>query len=111
MPASCESRSMRSGRRSSSEHSAKRSDAADSRVWPPAVLSAIDARQLRASDSRSPPSQSEGQRRRQQAMTVLVKPESWRFPFNRLPAFDARDWDAIRGWSEEVAAKLTPGAA
>jgi menaquinone-dependent protoporphyrinogen oxidase len=37
-----------------------------------------------------------------------LEPESWRFPFNRLPAFDARDWDAIRGWAEEVAAKLTP---
>jgi menaquinone-dependent protoporphyrinogen oxidase len=37
-----------------------------------------------------------------------LKPESWRFPFNRLPAFDARDWDAIRGWAEEVAAKFTP---
>jgi menaquinone-dependent protoporphyrinogen oxidase len=40
-----------------------------------------------------------------------LTPETWRFPFNRLPAFDARDWDAIRGWAEEVAAKLTPVAA
>jgi menaquinone-dependent protoporphyrinogen oxidase len=48
------------------------------------------------------------------AVTIFggaLKPESWRFPFNRLPAFDARDWDAIRGWSKEVAAKLTPVAA
>jgi len=37
-----------------------------------------------------------------------LRPESWRFPFNRLPAFDARDWDAIRAWAEEVAAKLAP---
>jgi menaquinone-dependent protoporphyrinogen oxidase len=35
-------------------------------------------------------------------------PGSWRFPFNRLPAFDARDWDAIRGWAQDVAVKLTP---
>lgn len=40
-----------------------------------------------------------------------LTPKTWRFPFNRLPAFDARDWDAIRGWAEEVAAKLTPVAA
>jgi menaquinone-dependent protoporphyrinogen oxidase len=47
------------------------------------------------------------------AVTIFggaLTPESWRFPFNRLPAFDARDWDAIRGWAEEVAAKLTPVA-
>jgi menaquinone-dependent protoporphyrinogen oxidase len=37
-----------------------------------------------------------------------LKPDSWRFPFNKLPAFDARDWDAIRSWTTEVAAKLTP---
>lgn len=45
------------------------------------------------------------------AVTIFggaLAPESWRFPFNRLPAFDARDWDAIRGWAEEVATKLTP---
>ena len=40
-----------------------------------------------------------------------LEPENWRFPFNRLPAFDARDWDAIRGWAEQVAAKFTPVAA
>jgi menaquinone-dependent protoporphyrinogen oxidase len=40
-----------------------------------------------------------------------LKPEHWRFPFTRLPAFDARDWDAIRGWAQEVAATLTPVAA
>lgn len=45
------------------------------------------------------------------AVTIFggaLKPESWRFPFNRLPAFDARDWDAIRRWTEEVAGKLAP---
>jgi menaquinone-dependent protoporphyrinogen oxidase len=48
------------------------------------------------------------------AVTIFggaLKPEEWRFPFNRLPAFDARDWDAIRDWAKEVAAKLTPVAA
>jgi len=45
------------------------------------------------------------------AVTIFggaLRPENWRFPFNRLPAFDARDWDAIRVWAEEVAAKLVP---
>ena len=47
------------------------------------------------------------------AVTIFggaLEPGAWRFPFNRLPAFDARDWDAIRRWAEEVAAKLTPVA-
>ena len=39
-----------------------------------------------------------------------LKPENWPFLFKRLPAFDARDWDAIRSWAEEVAPKLTPVA-
>jgi menaquinone-dependent protoporphyrinogen oxidase len=37
-----------------------------------------------------------------------LQPESWRFPLNRLPAFDARDWDAIRAWADELAEKLAP---
>lgn len=47
------------------------------------------------------------------AVTIFggaLKPETLRFPLNRLPGFDAREWDAIRGWAEEVAAKLTPVA-
>jgi menaquinone-dependent protoporphyrinogen oxidase len=39
-----------------------------------------------------------------------LKPETLRFPLNRLPGFDAREWDAISGWAEEVAVKLTPVA-
>jgi len=33
----------------------------------------------------------------------VVDPEKLRFPFNHMPASDARDWDAIRGWAEELA--------
>lgn len=40
-----------------------------------------------------------------------LRPETWRFPFNRLTAFDARDWDAIAEWAAEIAAKLQPVAA
>jgi menaquinone-dependent protoporphyrinogen oxidase len=45
------------------------------------------------------------------AVTVFggaLKPEAWRFPFSRLPAFDARDWDAIRSWADDVAERFTP---
>ena len=35
-----------------------------------------------------------------------LEPESWRFPFNRLPAFDARDWNAIQGWAEDLVERL-----
>jgi menaquinone-dependent protoporphyrinogen oxidase len=45
------------------------------------------------------------------AVTIFggaLRPENWRFPLNRLPAFDARDWDAIRDWAGEVATKLVP---
>lgn len=37
-------------------------------------------------------------------------PGNWRFPFSHLPPFDARDWDAIRAWAEELAAALAPVA-
>jgi menaquinone-dependent protoporphyrinogen oxidase len=33
----------------------------------------------------------------------VVDPEQLRFPFNRMPASDARDWAAIRGWAVDVA--------
>jgi menaquinone-dependent protoporphyrinogen oxidase len=32
-----------------------------------------------------------------------VEPSRLRFPFNRMPAADARDWDRIRGWALQVA--------
>ncbi len=36
----------------------------------------------------------------------VVDPAKLRFPFSRMPATDARDWDAIRAWAEGLAAKL-----
>jgi menaquinone-dependent protoporphyrinogen oxidase len=35
-----------------------------------------------------------------------LEPEGWRFPFNHLPAFDARDWRAIGRWANDLAAQL-----
>ena len=29
----------------------------------------------------------------------VVQPRALRFPLNRMPASDARDWDGIRGWA------------
>ena len=45
------------------------------------------------------------------AVTIFggaLEPESWRFPLNRLPAFDARNWDAIEGWAVDLVAKFSP---
>jgi menaquinone-dependent protoporphyrinogen oxidase len=39
----------------------------------------------------------------------VIDPSTFRFPLNRMPASDARDWDAIEAWSHEVAA-LVPSA-
>jgi menaquinone-dependent protoporphyrinogen oxidase len=36
----------------------------------------------------------------------VVDPAKLRFPFNRMPASDARDWDAIRAWAEHVSERL-----
>jgi menaquinone-dependent protoporphyrinogen oxidase len=33
----------------------------------------------------------------------VIDPEKLRFPFNRMPASDARDWTAIAAWADEVA--------
>jgi menaquinone-dependent protoporphyrinogen oxidase len=35
-------------------------------------------------------------------------PAQHRFPFNRMPASDVRDWGAIRAWADEVAARFGP---
>lgn len=40
------------------------------------------------------------------AVTVfggVIAPERLPFPFSRMPAGDARDWDAITAWADEVA--------
>jgi menaquinone-dependent protoporphyrinogen oxidase len=34
----------------------------------------------------------------------VVDPSKLHFPFKRMPASDARDWDAIGAWSREVSA-------
>jgi menaquinone-dependent protoporphyrinogen oxidase len=36
----------------------------------------------------------------------VIDPAKLRFPFNRMPAVDARDWDEIRGWAESLPGKL-----
>jgi len=36
----------------------------------------------------------------------VLDPSKQRFPFNRMPASDARDWNAIRAWADEVAARF-----
>ena len=33
----------------------------------------------------------------------VFDPDAHHFPLNRMPASDARDWDAIRRWADEVA--------
>jgi menaquinone-dependent protoporphyrinogen oxidase len=37
----------------------------------------------------------------------VIDPAKLSFPLNRLPASDARDWDAIDAWAEGVAAKIS----
>jgi menaquinone-dependent protoporphyrinogen oxidase len=41
----------------------------------------------------------------------VVDPGSLRFPLNRMPASDARDWDAIEAWAVEIAPVLDFGKA
>jgi menaquinone-dependent protoporphyrinogen oxidase len=41
----------------------------------------------------------------------VVDPDVMHFPFSRLPASDARDWDAIRAWARELAAAFRYGKA
>ena len=33
----------------------------------------------------------------------VVDPRKLSFPFNHMPASDARDWEAIHAWTDEVA--------
>jgi menaquinone-dependent protoporphyrinogen oxidase len=41
----------------------------------------------------------------------VFDPAQHRFPLNRMPASDARDWAAIRAWSDEVASSFTQARA
>jgi menaquinone-dependent protoporphyrinogen oxidase len=41
----------------------------------------------------------------------VVDPKKLHFPFNRMAASDARDWDAIRSWADDVVARFTPPVA
>jgi menaquinone-dependent protoporphyrinogen oxidase len=36
----------------------------------------------------------------------VVDPDKLSFPFNHMPASDARDWDAIRDWTDGVAERV-----
>lgn len=37
----------------------------------------------------------------------VIDPTQLRFPFNRMPASDARDWDTIRQWAADLANRLS----
>jgi menaquinone-dependent protoporphyrinogen oxidase len=41
----------------------------------------------------------------------VIDPAKMRFPFNRLEAADARDWDAIRSWADGLAETFAPAVA
>jgi menaquinone-dependent protoporphyrinogen oxidase len=41
----------------------------------------------------------------------VIDPEKLRFPLNRMEASDARDWDAIRSWADELAETFAPAVA
>jgi menaquinone-dependent protoporphyrinogen oxidase len=36
----------------------------------------------------------------------VVDPQELDFPFNRMPATDARDWDAIHAWATQIATRF-----
>jgi menaquinone-dependent protoporphyrinogen oxidase len=41
----------------------------------------------------------------------VIDPAKLRFPLNRMPAADARDWDAIRAWADAVSELFAARAA
>jgi menaquinone-dependent protoporphyrinogen oxidase len=40
----------------------------------------------------------------------VIEPKNLHFPFSRMPRSDARDWDAIRAWAQEIGALLAERA-
>ena len=41
----------------------------------------------------------------------VIDPRKLPFPFNRMPASDARDWEKVRGWARTVAATFAVAVA
>jgi menaquinone-dependent protoporphyrinogen oxidase len=41
----------------------------------------------------------------------VIDPAKLRFPLNRIEAADARDWDGIRSWADEIAGQVAARAA
>ncbi len=41
----------------------------------------------------------------------VIDPTKLHFPFNRMPASDARDWTAIRAWASKLAMQVQPALA
>jgi menaquinone-dependent protoporphyrinogen oxidase len=41
----------------------------------------------------------------------VIDPAKLRFPLNRMEAADARDWDTIRSWADEIAGRFEARAA
>jgi menaquinone-dependent protoporphyrinogen oxidase len=41
----------------------------------------------------------------------VIDPAKMRFPLNRMDAADARDWEAIRSWADEIAGRFEARAA
>ena len=41
----------------------------------------------------------------------VIDPAKLHFPLNRIEAADARDWDAIRSWADEIAGRFAARAA
>jgi menaquinone-dependent protoporphyrinogen oxidase len=38
----------------------------------------------------------------------VIEPTKLRFPLNRMPASDARDWNEIEAWAEAIGVALEP---
>ena len=94
----------------------RRHHAALSRL--PLAVFALGPRTLDAEDVASSRKQLDSALRRLKAKPQLVAifggavdPTKLHFPLNRMPQSDARDWQAIDAWSEEVGAMISDRAA